>query len=59
MLEENITVRCKAADKEVVLGLLSDCEDEFNMLILKETDKKLTCKLALDESIYLNDSDLS
>merc|ERR1712151_180897 len=51
-LENEVTVRCRECDKDIVSACLQKAEDEYTKVIEKQTGVKKTCKLSRD-STYL------
>mmetsp|Transcript_68830 Transcript_68830/g.197358 ORF Transcript_68830/g.197358 Transcript_68830/m.197358 type:complete len:219 (+) Transcript_68830:76-732(+) len=48
LLEEEVVVKCRAADAKLVKGCLSAAQSEYTNLIKKETGASKTCTLSID-----------
>merc|ERR1712176_643965 len=53
LLEGEVVVRCREADKSVVQGCLKDASEEYSKVIKTQTGADKTCKLVIDEKDYL------
>jgi len=48
LVEDEVTVRCRAADDKIVQGVLKAASDEYTKIIQKESGATKTSKLSLD-----------
>lgn len=53
LLEDEVQVRCRACDDELVGACLAGAREEYEKVIEQETGAKKTCRLALDQAVKL------
>mmetsp|Transcript_71871 Transcript_71871/g.163152 ORF Transcript_71871/g.163152 Transcript_71871/m.163152 type:complete len:233 (+) Transcript_71871:85-783(+) len=53
LLEQDVTIRCREADKALVQSILKQAADDYAKVIKVETGATRTCRLTLDEKQYL------
>merc|ERR1712194_210277 len=58
LLEEDVVVRCRAADKSMVQGCLAAAAAEYTKLIKDQTGADKKCKLVIDETNAVDASSL-
>mmetsp|Transcript_57484 Transcript_57484/g.161249 ORF Transcript_57484/g.161249 Transcript_57484/m.161249 type:complete len:227 (-) Transcript_57484:198-878(-) len=54
LLEDEVEVRCRAADDALVTSCLPGAQDQYAKAIATETGAKKACKLSLDKSVKLS-----
>merc|ERR1712060_632564 len=54
LLEDNVVVKCRQADKAVVNKCLADASAEYSKVIKTQTGADKTCKLTVDEKDSIN-----
>merc|ERR1712070_294457 len=53
LLENEVVIRCRDVDKNLVKACLAAADAEYSKIIKQETGATKTCKCTLDESTYL------
>merc|ERR1711879_163450 len=48
LLEQEVTIRCKAIDAKMVQAVLNDASSQYSKVIKQETGADKTCKLTID-----------
>jgi vacuolar-type H+-ATPase subunit E/Vma4 len=49
MLEPACVVRVRQEDKNAVVGILKDCEQEFSSILKNATNREYNCSLSVDD----------
>jgi V-type H+-transporting ATPase subunit E len=57
LMEEKLNLTVVGEDKELVKGILNECEKEYAERMKKETEKNFNCSLAIDNSKNLKRQD--
>lgn len=58
LIEPELKLIALERDKDEIKAMLEDCEKEYTKRMKEETGVDRTCKLIVDETDTLNDSDL-
>eukprot|EP00421_Protoceratium_reticulatum_P005890 CAMPEP_0168371488 /NCGR_PEP_ID=MMETSP0228-20121227/7799_1 /TAXON_ID=133427 /ORGANISM="Protoceratium reticulatum, Strain CCCM 535 (=CCMP 1889)" /LENGTH=223 /DNA_ID=CAMNT_0008384381 /DNA_START=71 /DNA_END=742 /DNA_ORIENTATION=+ len=58
LLESEVTIRCREADKDLVKSCLSQAADEYSKAIKEQTGATKACKLSIDDKHYIPSSSL-
>lgn len=53
LLEDNLELRVREDEVELVQGILSECEEEYTEIMKRETTRDYSCSLTVIEDSFL------